>query len=350
MYDLARAGSVIVLVSLYLAGCSTKPMTPQDGLMCDDTSRAAHENATPALAGRAIDQPLELPEAVRVPLQSRDADRLSPPGPAQVLSESELGTIIRLHRPGRLLLVDVEIPTQGVFPFFLDTGARRTYVDTALAQELTGEGEAGRTVRIPEVRLGNLGIQGLEAPIVDHAPLRRLTENDAYGTVGFAHFRHLPMRISLAESTITVGVDPAEITGCAACVGRVPFVVHRDLHLPMVEGMVDGRPVPFLIDTGAVGGVKIPEAIFDLLADQNGENLESNRFYWYTGESYTARRMDRPVELQLGTLEMSVHPTHEVPLEFGLLGLEFLQHFIVTLDPAEGMAYFEVVQPPDCTG
>ncbi len=347
MYCPVRVFPVIAAAFLYLAGCSANTTTAtRDGSMCV-AARAVDEVAAPAPGGRAIDQPLDLSEAVRVPLQCQDGDSLSPPGPAQILSESELGTI-NLHRPGRLLLVDVEIPTQGVFPFFLDTGARRTYVDKTLAQKLSGDGEAGRTIHIPEVRLGNLAIERLEAPIFDHGPLRRLTDNDAYGTVGFAHFRDLPMRISLAESTITVGVDPAEITGCTGCVGAVPFVVHRDLHLPMVEGTVDGHPVPLLIDTGASGGIKIPEAIFDLLADESGRSLESNRFYWYTGESFTARRMERPVELQLGTLEMSVHPTHEVPLEIGLLGLEFLQHFIITLDPAEGIAYFEVVQAPDC--
>lgn len=169
-------------------------------------------------------------------------------------SRSRPAVALPFETCGNHVCVMVTLNGQGPFRFLLDTGARyvmsrRVFEQLKLPSEgaivLTGTGEAterGLLTTVKDVSLAGL-TQHKQAFSVsaelDHAPVD--------GTVGYDWILHCPTQIDYAARQITF-FDPAGFVYRGAA-RATPLSFYGQT--PQIDGVIDGLPGKFTIDTGS---------------------------------------------------------------------------------------------------
>lgn len=275
---------------------------------------------------------------------------------------------ITLRSAGVQILVDVYIEESGPYPFLFDTGAQDTFTDPKLAEafpdlvieyetpgrtipDLSGTvGTTNQSMRLRRMRIADIHMENVLAPVFDHDHVSSLADEAVYGVVGFGHFRNVPTRLNLSEGLLEVGVDTSDLD--PGRMGVVPLaIVHG---MPFTDVSFEGHVVRCLIDSGANGGFRIPTEVFDQLVGDDEEAVSEKGFQPFSGKPGSARELDREIDACLGPYRVTQSPNSEFPMdfgeypmEFGLIGRQVLELFVITLDPEAGLVHFELAEPAD---
>ncbi len=334
--------AAVMLLLLVLLGCSAV------------TTSSIH-------AGPAEDQVAAPSEGDRSP-----ETRATIPPPVFI---GGLSAEITLRRSGQQMLVDVHIEESGPYPFMFDTGAQYTSVDPKLAEAFpdlviqyeppirTTPEPSGKvlttnqSMRLPGVRIAEVHLENVFAPVLDHTHISSLADEVVYGVLGIGHFQSLPTRLNLSEGLFEVGVDTSDLDPESRHV--VPLeIVHG---MPFTEVSFEGHVIWCLIDTGAEGGFNIPTEVFDKLIGDDEELVSEGESIPFSGTPFATRVLEREVDAFLGPFRIASSPNFEFPkdfgaylIEFGLMGNKVLEHFVITFDPEAGLALFEPIGPVGC--
>ncbi len=125
-----------------------------------------------------------------------------------------------------------------------------------------------------------------------------------------------------------------------------PIPIEMKQGNPYVHLSVDGRTYTLLLDTGATGSLLLPASSKEIQQLKN-RGQESSRLVGAHGEgleTYT-----KPAgEIEIGSYKLNGvvanyfdEDTNSVR-EFGIMGLQFLDQFVVTIDLAHGALYLEL--------
>lgn len=302
----------------------------------------------PAPAERPPSSPPSLGPAVSLP---------SPPrarwGPSGALPE-----ITRVSFPrGSYILVEARINGQGPVKLLLDTGSHQTHVSVQAVRtlgisapsypcrscevELTGETRVVREVQVLSLRVG-------DAEMTGPAFMDETDSHERLGAVGVLGRSFLDnFRVTMDFRQQAVALVPATIAGsvkhdpgvAATHVTRITFPPHPYI---LVSGTVNGRgPITLVLDTGAPNTWLSAKALRSL-----GISTENAERQTLPGRNVRAVRVDvASVEVgaaKVGPLRIGAFVEMEtVAGADGLLGLDFLKNFTVTIDPTERVVTLE---------
>jgi predicted aspartyl protease len=196
---------------------------------------------------------------------ARASAAVQQPGPATVVAQ------VPLRAPRR---IDVTINGQGPFSFGFDTGASGdAWVTRALVKKLNlptidrmrvsdGSGVNSReveTVRIDNLRLGELSFERLRVPVLGDGP-KQDDDTEAYGTLGFELFRDYLLTLDFPQNQLRVATgqlpDPDDQT---------VLRYFLDSGAPHIEIDLAGRRVRTEIDSGSGGGIVLPRRFAETL-------------------------------------------------------------------------------------
>jgi len=207
------------------------------GIGCETTSDAAPR------VGLAVDQPAVATGPVTVPLHLADGH----------------------------LFVPVDINGRSAGWFLLDTGAGVNAVGMGLAGRLNLEpvgrsrarGIAGTEnfdlVQIDHWSVGGVPLQPNRAARLNMHRFSRTMDVPAQGILGFAALRHLDFTIDYADATLTLYPPRSTPPPPDAAAEPVPVAIRGGV--PLIQALPDGAPpVPVVLDTGANGGLALPQA------------------------------------------------------------------------------------------
>ena len=167
-----------------------------------------------------------------------------------------------LKEKAPLIMVPVEINGKGPYDFILDTGngAASLLLCPDLAEELSirrGEtAHEGFTVDIAnsmhEIRVGSCRIGELEFTDIDAGSAGAITELASrlgipiHGNIGYPLLKGFALTLDFDRMTLTLDERPE-------AVGGVAIEVDPEKPLIMIDALANGRPMRFLVDTGASG-------------------------------------------------------------------------------------------------
>lgn len=178
-----------------------------------------------------------------------------PPEPAaQLAAAGEVSGTTFTDRFGRMV-AGVTVNGRGPYRFIVDTGANRSVLSTALAEELgltsNGTGEVhsvhGVTtaplVRISTLQYGDMNLQNEELPLLGGQVLA-----GEAGLLGVDGMRDLRLRLDFEHHCIeiTPSRGARRLRGWAQIRGELHFG-----HLVVVRGTINGLHVNLLVDTGS---------------------------------------------------------------------------------------------------
>jgi predicted aspartyl protease len=256
---------------------------------------------------------------------------------AASIADARVDWLVQRHRGTPI--VGVRIPGHSPLRFLLDTGASLTALGSGWAQELplTNRGVARvtgltGTADVQLVEVPRLGIETDEAELLLHditavvapslPPARPplagiLAPHDLPGgllTVDLDAHRILLEPGSLPPADGEVIFD---LTSKEEIIALLPFA---------------GQPQPFLVDTGATGGLAVATGFAAGLRFRS-EPREIGLDSTFTGDRVTlsARLTGR---LIVGAVWIDDPVVSLVANDFGLLGVGVLEHFVLTLDLA----------------
>lgn len=185
-----------------------------------------------------------------------------PPEPAaQLASAEEVSGTTWQDRFGRMV-AGVTVNGRGPYRFIVDTGANRSVLSAALAQELgltpDGTGEVhsvhGVTtaplVRVTTLQYGDMNLQNEQLPLLQGQVLAG--EAGLLGVDGMSNLR-LRMDFERHCIEITPSRTARRLRGWAAIRGQLHFG-----HLVVVRGTISGLHVNLLIDTGSDSSLANP--------------------------------------------------------------------------------------------
>ena len=309
---------------------------------------------TPAPGGKSLSPPPSLAPAVPLPVPPRARW-----GPSGALPE-----ITRVSFPqGSYILVDAMINSQGPVKLLLDTGSHQTHVSAQAVRtlgisapsypchscevEMIGGTRVVREVQILSLRVGDAEMTG--PTFMDDTD-----SHDGLGAVGVLGRSFLDnFRVTMDFRQQVVALVPAASGGsgnrdpsvAAARVTRMPFPPHPHI---LVSSTINGRgPITLVLDTGAPYTWLSAKALRSV--GISTENAESETL---PGRKVRAVRVDvASVEVgaaKVGPLKIGTFVELEtVAGADGLLGLDFLRNFTVTIDPTESVVTLERSDIPE---
>ncbi|MBI4590896.1 MAG: zf-TFIIB domain-containing protein [Candidatus Rokubacteria bacterium] len=296
----------------------------------------------PAPAERRPSPPPSLGPAE--PLPSPPRDKWGPTG--------ALPDITRVSFPrGSYILVEARINGQGPVKLLLDTGSHQTHVSARAVRtlgisapsypcrscevEMTGGTRVVREVQVLSLRVGDAEMAG---PAF-------MDETDPYeppgavGVLGRSFLDHFRVTMDFGQQVVVL--VPATVSGAGthepslavADVTRMPFPPHPYI---LVRSRINGRgPITLVLDTGAPNTWLSAKALRSL--EISTENAERQTL---PGRNVRAVRVDVASvavgAAKVGPLRIGAFVEMEtVAGADGLLGLDFLRNFTVTIDPTE---------------
>ncbi|MBI4591366.1 MAG: retroviral-like aspartic protease family protein [Candidatus Rokubacteria bacterium] len=284
----------------------------------------------------------------------------APPWPTKWEPSGPLPEITRVSFPrGSRILIDVKINGQGPVKLLLDTGASRTAVSAQAVRALGISAPSypcrscetkyiGGAVEVDEVQILSLRVGEAEmtGPVfIENGDSHFM---GAVGILGRSFLDNFRMTIDSRRQGVTL--VPATISDSGkhepsfapAHVTRIPFPPHPKI---LVSGTINGRgPIALVLDTAA-SNTWLAAGVLRRL----GISTENAQSRTWQGHAREVRIVDMNVDtvevagIKVGPLRISVFVEMETTISGfdGLLGLDFLQNFTVTIDPIERVVTLE---------
>jgi len=266
-----------------------------------------------------------------------------------------LPEIIRISFPrGSHILVDAKINGQGPVKLILDTGAGATGVASRALRKLGISGARyacdscetkgfGGTVKVDEVQV--LSLQVGEVKLTMPVSVQNVDNFDSFGADGVLGRNFLDnFTVTIDPGQRALTLAPATLSRFrkrqpstpSAQVTRIPFSPHQDI---LVSARINGQgPVTLLLDTGFHRTGVTAQALQRLgISARNAETVTGRG----AGGSFRFRLV--PIvavevgEAKVGPLRIAAFDETDALPEGvdGVLGLDFLNHFTVMIDPRE---------------
>jgi predicted aspartyl protease len=192
---------------------------------------------------------------------------------------------VRRDRIGRIV-APLRVNGAGPFRFIVDTGANRSALSQALADELglsvVGAGDlhtvhgvtSAPLVSVDSFRYGDLGLGGNTVPVVRGPVLA-----GEHGLLGVDGMRGRRLRLDFENRCVEIGPTetPMWRRGWTGVQGRLRFG-----HLVVIEGRIGRQPVDVLIDTGSDSTLANTA-----LRDQLGSSIRLNRLVVESAQAYS---------------------------------------------------------------
>jgi hypothetical protein len=252
------------------------------------------------------------------------------------------------------VVLQAMIQGQGPFNFVLDTGTLTSSIDLGLARrlrlplgaprEISGAGtskRAGRRTTVPELAIGSLKVQSLEAVAIDLSGMSGTLGRPLGGVLGFSLLRDRVVQIDYFQRRVRFLNDSAP--SVAAGKGfTFPMVFHEGSVLPVLrECYVNGSSATITLDTGSsLGLVLFPGGVEKLHLSEVATSGAPLRADGYLGKAHLTRGW-------VTSLKIGPHDLGAVEVAFvqrgygeggssawrdGSLGNAILQDFVLTLD------------------
>jgi hypothetical protein len=237
--------------------------------------------------------------------------------------------------------------------FVLDTGASFTVIDTRVAEAfgavpyrdragetferdvLSARGDAvdiGALHVLPRLKIGPVENEGeVGAFVTDLEMARRLQGRNIMGIIGYQSLQ-VPFTLDYPRSQLIVHARRPRMLD-----EGVPLLETDSLYHPVVPVVLDGRPVPMLLDSGSGACMQLPVELAEGVA--SGERA-------VTGYSLTVAGVmeDRATRLD-GSIGLGAHAVDAPVADLGgdapHIGGRMLRHFRVTFDPKKERVWFE---------
>jgi hypothetical protein len=235
----------------------------------------------------------------------------------------------------------------------MDSGLRSTLLDQelGLAPTLSTPFQVDRaasyglldSVSLAEARFHSVGTFVTEFSAPGH-PLYCLSDS---GVIGANMMRHATWQINYQNRTLTVANSVQELEDVADAIA-VPFTL-VNLSPAIALKLGDNLPVQVLIDTGWSGGIHIAYPDFMALDAEQFKQVSTSEELTETlrGLGIMNQMVMQVPTLSLGELTLENFSTlvsyGENAQPYSLLGNEFLEHFIVTLDWSTHRLYLKPV-------
>ena len=276
----------------------------------------------------------------------------------------------RVTLPFRLLnnhiVVDVKIDGRGPFPFLVDTGGHNILTPSTLASlALSSEGVspssgAGETTvsngyaRVREIDAGGAVLHEQTVVTLDFSPpdVEGLTLG---GMLGVEFLERFVVTVDYAAGTITL-IDPNRLGKAERRTLGSAIPMRFYVHMPQIEGTIDGRPARLNVDTGARDELTVISpfvAANGLRGDYAGGVMMTTG--WGVGgpsRTYAVRanmvslgpvKVQRPViGLSAATRGSFADASYDANVGSGLL-----KRFVVTFDYARETMYLRPIARPD---
>ncbi|MES2058427.1 MAG: aspartyl protease family protein, partial [Pseudomonadota bacterium] len=185
--------------------------------------------------------------------------------PRDTPADWQLPAAGRVTLPFRLLnnhiVVDVKIDGQGPFPFLVDTGGHNILTPSTLAAlKLQSQGDspssgAGeKTVsngyaRVREIAAGGAVLRDQTVVTLDFSP-PDVEGLELGGMLGAEFLERFVTTFDYGAGTMTL-IDPARVTPAERRALGTAIPMRFYIHMPQVDGAIDGRAARLDIDTGA---------------------------------------------------------------------------------------------------
>ena len=244
---------------------------------------------------------------------------------------------------GRLIALPVRVNRSGTLWFILDSGARHSVIDTAVAARLglrirsteRGSGVGSGTIEQRHAAPVDLAVSTLKLQVADPLviDLRHTGVRDRYdGLVGFDLFQHAVVRIDPALDTIAV-YDPAtyRYRGTGAV---VPLTSRsRRLFVTMMLTIAGAVPVTheMRIDTGS------EDAASDDLVRKSPQRRTSLQGVGLGTPYLDSSGVFQTVQIGPYAIHQVWGPSNDRPA----VGMEILRRFTLTFDVPAGRLYLE---------
>jgi predicted aspartyl protease len=271
--------------------------------------------------------------------------------------EIELGT--------NLVSGPVYVNDAGPYRFRLDTGASTTTLTTRLADELglstyegsrkeargLGGGIPVKYARVNSLKLGELDTGHQEVYVLDLDNVMGRCEGRD-GVLGYSTLRDYTLTLSYSEKRLELERSQgAERSTKGISDEWASFNYVQDTHLVSLPAIIDGSgPIDLVVDTGAGSTVFTPGLANRLKIDSFpvpgiargvGGDVEL-RMARIRSIAVGSARIEEP---QVAVVDLSrVSPKGEL-IENGILGYNFLSHFIMSLDYPNRLFRFRPTSP-----
>jgi predicted aspartyl protease len=261
-----------------------------------------------------------------------------------------------------LVLVPVFIRERGPYSFAVDTGAGHTLVSKELGEELSLPQGVTQTAKLPGgmvslarsvvrcLRVGDETFENFAVSIMDLTIIGRMIGGTVDGVLGHSVLRYFSTTLdySASELTLVRPSPPEHHSSRRASERSVPFrLASIEKPLIVIPVLANGQgPFDFALDTGASRTVLCLE-----FANRLGLPLEEIPGLtgvggalrgWRTRLDSLAVGSARQESLQVGVSEVLAPMSQALGVKLhGLLGLNFLGNFRVTVDYPRQMVAFE---------
>ena len=249
-------------------------------------------------------------------------------------------------------LVNVRLDGGPERRFLLDTGASAVVLAQSLVDELQlptmaldpakggfvlqgaddSTARVQRIVPLQSLQCGPLTMREVDALVLDLTPLQQVCGDPVAGILPATMFRDCVLTIDYAGRRVDVArtdqVAPAELGA-----GTVEL---RGGSLPRIELVIDGKPLPVLLDTGSSGFLAVPKSLPLQFATPPRE----------TGKQMTIGGALPSFQARLaGDVDWAGHVLHLPILDLqtedsAAVGTEVLAHFRVVLDQSRRRVTF----------
>ncbi|HYT74875.1 MAG TPA: retroviral-like aspartic protease family protein, partial [Vicinamibacterales bacterium] len=242
------------------------------------------------------------------------------------------------------VLIRVKVNGHAASDFVLDTGAEQTVLSSDVARR---RGVSPITY-MPTAGVGDVGMRGLEVGRIDTLEVGDLKVRNVPCLIKNPPLGELPAREPESFSPLALGlsmrIDYArrELT-MARALAPSAYATELPLHLyrlATVRGVVNGRPVTFVVDTGGEV-ISISRSTAGMFATPSGSRRIMLKVYGTSGWDKDAFLLPN-VDLDFDTIHFSKIPVVVLNLQApsallgfqlgGIVGHKFLSHYRVSID------------------
>ncbi len=310
--------------------------------------------------GDTIRSEADLSKAMALGVYGKDAPAVEQ---ADIMDETHSCTV-NFAKPGSLIFVKARIGNgKEEYLFTLDTGADVSIISEQLAHELKlkrldepkeypdafGTEFKCWPCLLDSITLGNCRVENPTFLVADLQPFAsnlglQDTQGDLGGIIGATFLRHYRVTIDYAQQQITFSRTTAPLSGSylLKAADRLQPVTTQSTIIPII---VDGHAIDVKPDTGSAQ-TKLPVSFLQNLDYPQQEKLSSNGpvSAGVAGDATINGMLVRIHDLRIGDCHLSDFPVESIA-NTGVLGVDFLSQFLVTLDyPSNTLALTPVAQ------
>jgi hypothetical protein len=239
-----------------------------------------------------------------------------------------------------------EKPVKMVF----DTGSEYTVIDRSLSEELDAKefldgleiysGLALQLCDTTKLKVGNLiGKQPLRVAVADLSPFRARINANIFAVLGFDVIKEYRWQLDFSSKTIEAFA--AELPGVHAEANAVRIALHPSAgkkDVSVAAAILDKKSL-FVLDTGQ-SRVSLTRGEFERLSKTEALDLKGTGTYTTIGALSETREEGRLEMFKLGPIQVGNLPVFSG--SENRIGLNLLQHFMVTFDFPNGEMYLSL--------